>query len=538
MMPQFNRPKPRFENRSRESHPLIRWLGGLVWCLLILSGLSIQVHGQLAEPDTVPLANGKLLEDGKPLDASKIVGNEQITEGRVTATISFLASDELGGRETNSKEFEIASAYVASRFRGAGLEGGGKDGSYFHETLVPQYRVPESVVFTGPSRIEKNSSSDPPANASGKPSEQSDRAPVAHYGLLNAGEQAVEIEGVATDVSLDAFQAPDAKIPQLTGIVRGRFETSAKGSRALSQLTRLATRLQEAGAAALLLECDPESEWYKQAELARMRPQLERTGRSDLPILLISEATSTSGTLQLKVPAMQREEKKMRNVIGLLRGTDPELSQQAVLFSAHLDHLGSNPKLPGDGIFNGADDDATGVTAVLTLADAIGAMTQRPKRSVLFMTFWGEESGLLGSRQFVTTPSWPLEKITANINIEMIGRPEGGANGKIWMTGWRESDLGVLMSEAAKPYGCEIFEHPKFSAMLYRSSDNWSFVEKGVVAHSFSAGSLHSDYHKVTDEWERLEIPHMTKVIRGLWVGAMPLLDGSRSPANQQATQK
>ena len=536
MMQQINYPKPAVENLGRESHPWRRCLGCLALGLLILSGQSTQVFGQLAEPDTVPV------ENGKQLDASKLVGSEQITEGRVTATISFLASDELGGRETNSKEFEIATAYVASRFRGAGLEGGGKDGSYFHETLVPQYRVPESVVFTGASRSETqsepNSSSNPTQNATGKPTEKSDRAPIAHYGLLNAGEQAVEIEGVATDVSLDAFQAPEAKIPPLAGIIRGRFETTAKGSRALSQLTRLATRLKEAGAVALLLECDPESEWYKQAELARMKPRIEKMGGGDLPILLISNATSTSGTLQLKVPAMQREEKKMRNVVGLLRGTDPELSQQAVLFSAHLDHLGSNPKLPGDGIFNGADDDATGVTAVLTLADAIGAMTQRPKRSVLFMTFWGEESGLLGSRQFVSTPSWPLEKITANINIEMIGRPEGGANGKIWMTGWRESDLGVLMSEAAKPYGCEIFEHPKFSAMLYRASDNWSFVEKGVVAHSFSAGSLHSDYHKVTDEWERLEIPHMTKVIRGLWVGAMPLLDGSRSPAKPQATEK
>lgn len=277
MMQQINYLKPAVGNLGRESHPWRRCLGCLAFGLLILSGQSTQVFGQLAEPDTVPV------ENGKQLDASKLVGSEQITEGRVTATISFLASDELGGRETNSKEFEIATAYVASRFRGAGLEGGGKDGSYFHETLVPQYRVPESVVFTGPSRAEPrsepNSSSNPTQNATGKPTEKSDRAPIAHYGLLNAGEQEVEIEGVATDVSLDAFQAPEAKIPPLAGIIRGRFETTAKGSRALSQLTRLATRLKEAGAAALLLECDPESEWYKQAELARMKPRIEKMGR-------------------------------------------------------------------------------------------------------------------------------------------------------------------------------------------------------------------------------------------------------------------
>jgi Zn-dependent M28 family amino/carboxypeptidase len=146
------------------------------------------------------------------------------------------------------------------------------------------------------------------------------------------------------------------------------------------------------------------------------------------------------------------------------------------------------------------------------------------------MAFWGEESGLLGSKRFVADPTWPLERIVANINIEMIGRPEGGARGKIWMTGWQESDLGRLLRDAAQPWGTEIFEHPKFSSMLYRASDNWSFVERGVIAHSFSAGSLHDDYHQPDDEWDRLEIPHMTEVIRGLWLGSLPLAEGSVTP--------
>jgi Zn-dependent M28 family amino/carboxypeptidase len=150
------------------------------------------------------------------------------------------------------------------------------------------------------------------------------------------------------------------------------------------------------------------------------------------------------------------------------------------------------------------------------------------------MTFWGEESGLLGSKQFCQTPSWPLEKIVANVNIEMIGRPEPGANSKMWVTGWGESDLGPLMAAASNPFGVEIFEHPKFSAQLYRSSDNWSFAEKGVVAHSFSAGSLHADYHQPDDEWEKLELPHMTRVIQGLFVGSLPLASGEATPKKSQ----
>jgi hypothetical protein len=453
-------------------------------------------------------AHAQLQKDPTPLP----VGIEQITEGRVTATISFLASDELAGRGTGTPEFDIAAAFVASRFRGAGLEGGGPDGSYFHETVSDQTRTPSDLVF-----------------------QSSENIPIAHSGLLIAGQDPFEYSGVVTDISIDAIKDKDPTPGSLSGVVRGALETSAKGSRALSQLLRVASQLESSGAKALLLDAEPDSEWIKLADQARSKPRVEGNARGaasrpNLPIVLIAPATKLTGDVRLNVPPQITEKKSMRNVIGLLRGSDPGLSSQAILYSAHLDHLGTNAKMPVDGIFNGADDDASGVTAVVTLADAFGAMLERPKRSLLFMAFWGEESGLLGSKQFVANPSWPLDKIVANVNIEMIGRPEGGARGKIWMTGWQESNLGSLMNASSSRFGVEIFEHPKFSSMLYRASDNWSFVEKGVVAHSFSAGSLHPDYHQPDDEWDRLEIPHMTQVIRGLMVGSLPLIDGSVTP--------
>ena len=476
-----------------------RAVSSLLWLFLAF------LAGCLGE---IPLAMGQLEKNQEPNLTALPVGSEQITAGRLTATISFLASDELAGRETNSKEFEIAAAYVAARFRGAGLEGAGPDGGFYHETKVRQSRVPSDTVLL-----------------------QEDGVPVAHYGLLSTGERACALRGPVMDVSLESLQSPEADLKGLKGTVRGKFETQAKGSRALTQLHRLAQRLQAAGVEALLLDCDPQALWIEQAEMARSTPKLERSDRAGIPILLIPSAVGFPGPIQLNTSAMVQDDKTMRNVIGVLRGSDETLQKQAVLFSAHLDHLGANPALADDSIYNGADDDASGVTAVVTLADAIGGMKERPKRSVLFMTFWGEESGLLGSKQFVANPSWPLDQIVANVNIEMIGRPEGGARGKIWMTGWQESDLGILMSRSAKAWGIEIFEHPKFSSMLYRASDNWSFVERGVIAHSFSAGSLHADYHKVDDEWDRLEIPHMTQVIQGLWLGSLPILDGTQTPS-------
>ncbi|MBM3964181.1 MAG: M28 family peptidase [Planctomycetes bacterium] len=435
-------------------------------------------------------------------------GAEQITESRVAATISFLASDELGGRGTGTPEFNIAAAYVASRFRAAGLEGGGTEGSFYHETVTSQVRTPSQVVV-----------------------ESKDKVPVANGGLLAAVDEKITFEGSVGTVALESIKDQESVPKDIAPVVRGSFATTAKGSRALSQLSRIASLLSAAGVKILLLDVDADSEWYKQGGLSRVKPRMESSNRFAIPIILVAPTTQLPEAVRLVVPPLIREQQTMRNVIGVLRGRDPQASSEAILFSAHLDHLGSNPKMEGDNIYNGADDDASGVTAVVTLADAFAAMSERPKRSLVFMAFWGEESGLLGSKQFVATPSWPLEKIIANVNIEMIGRPEGGARGKIWMTGWQESNLGVLMNDSSKRWGVDIFEHPKFSSMLYRASDNWSFVEKGVVAHSFSAGSLHEDYHQVDDEWDRLEIPHMTSVIRGLMLGSLPLIDGSATPA-------
>ena len=210
--------------------------------------------------------------------------------------------------------------------------------------------------------------------------------------------------------------------------------------------------------------------------------------------------------------------------------TKEQLAKEAIIFTAHLDHIGQQGSV-GDTICNGADDDATGVTGVLSLADAYGAMETAPKRTVIFMTFWGEEKGLLGSRYYCANPVWPLEKTVANINLEMLGRPEPGASGKCWSTGWEKSDLSELMSVGAKKVGVLIFQHPTFSGdMLYRASDNAPFVDKGVIAHSFSAGSLHEDYHKPGDEWQKLELKHMTKVIQGLFAGSLPFANGEFTP--------
>lgn len=433
-------------------------------------------------------------------------GTEKITQASVTGTISFLASDELAGRGTASKEFDIASAYVASRFLAAGLKPAGDNGSFYHKTVFPLKFLPatQSVLVSDAENPDSH---------------------IPVLGVLGASPTPTSFSGAL--IQIDPEKSSDIK--NLSRFAVAQWETTAKSQRALSQLARTCQHLQAAGAQGLLLRAAPNSEWLKIATELEGLPRTDVSRSLDFPVIIIPLDAELPSSLKIETPGLQIVNHTMRNVIGALTGSDSELSQQAVLYSAHLDHLGTT-HAPGDNIYNGADDDASGVTGVITLADAFAAMPTPPKRTLLFMTYWGEESGLLGSQAFVDRPTWPLESITANINIEMIGRPEPGARNKTWVTGWNESDLGPILRENASKFGYEIFEHPKLSPMLYKSSDNWSFAQKGVIAHSFAAGSLHADYHQVDDEWDRLELDHMTEVIRSLFLGSLPLADGSATP--------
>ncbi len=427
---------------------------------------------------------------------------DAINQKSVTATVSFLASDEMAGRDTPSKEFDIASAYVAGRFRGAGLVGGGDDGSFFQKTTIATVQLPSSGIS-----IAQN----------GKQ--------IQNFGMLSGDASAFDFTGKVTVVTADDFRKT-----KVSGAVL--FDPgSLADPRAIGNLARQTAVLKRNGATAILIPVEPGSPLIAMAKKLQAPSLVSRRGFAG-PTVLISKI-SGEGEFSIQIPKLIGGEATVQNTIGVLKGSDPTLQNEAIIFTAHLDHIGSTTG-PGDTINNGADDDATGVTGVLSLADAYGAMKTPPKRTVIFMTLWGEEKGLLGSRYYANNPTWPLRKIVANINLEMIGRPEAGASEKCWVTGWDQSDLGPLMIKGAESVGILIFEHPKFSEMLYRASDNYSFVEKGVIAHSFSAGSLHDDYHQVGDHWEKLELKHMTRVIEGLFAGSLPIANGELTPISTE----
>jgi hypothetical protein len=422
---------------------------------------------------------------------------------RLEGTLFFLASDALEGRDTPSRGLRVAGRYIASRFLAAGLKGLGQKGSFFFESEIQTARIPQALV-----------------QLRGEGGKQLD-----HFGLLHAPKQAMDLSALPGReiLVLDLPQA--GAFPQRPG---------RKGRQVPPRFLayRAAMRAQAKGAKLCLLRVSPDSSLVGMARKGSQPKLMSRRGGLPLPVLLVPKDFNPKAKLQIHLPARMMGKTKVRNVAAILRGSDPERKKEALFFTAHMDHIGQKMGAE-DNIFNGADDDASGCAAVIALAEAFASLEVAPKRSLIFVTFWGEEKGLLGSKHFVRNLPWPKKKAIANINIEMIGRPEKGAEGKIWMTGWGHSNLGIYMAQGARRARVPIFEHPKFSEMLYGQSDNLSFVRAGIIGHSFSAGSLHGDYHGTGDEYKKLNFPHMAKVVRGLFAGALPIADGFLTPSKK-----
>jgi hypothetical protein len=442
-----------------------------------------------------------------PLTDDQKAAIQTIEQSEVLSTVSFLASDEMAGRDTPSTELDIAAAYVSARFKGAELEGLGPDGSYYQSTELTQYLQPRTEATI-----------------------TRDGMPVECRGVLFGGEKECEVTAGISDgkdlnevsgkiVVIDEFPLPPQAIDNPGMLV--------------ATWSRRVAPLAGKGAAAILVRVSDDSVLPEAAGRLREKPLIfPAQFLTQCPVILIGSGADMTGEIRVEAPARETVATPVRNVIGVLRGSDPEMANEAIIISAHLDHIGRvEGDRGGDTINNGADDNATGVTAVVTLADAYRTLEERPKRSVIFMTFWGEEKGLLGSKYYAENPLWPLEKTVANINLEMIGRPEENAEGKSWGTGWTRSNLGNQMAAGAGRADVTIFHREDVSEMLYTRSDNYAFVQKGVIAHSFSAGSLHSDYHQPTDEVSRLNIPHMTRIIQGLFAGSLPIADGELTPS-------
>jgi Zn-dependent M28 family amino/carboxypeptidase len=213
------------------------------------------------------------------------------------------------------------------------------------------------------------------------------------------------------------------------------------------------------------------------------------------------------------------------NVVGMLPGKSKP--DEIVLFSAHFDHLGINRNQKKDSILNGANDDASGVTALLLLAEYFAKKGDN-ERTILFCAFSGEELGLKGSANFINYLN--PEKVIAGINIEMIGVPQYGIN-NVFITGTQYSSLPSILNQRSKEMGIKVKPEPDLRKRLFQRSDNYTFVKAGVPAHTImSSDDDDKCYHKPCDEVQRINIPHMTQIIRTIAVMSESIISGKETP--------
>jgi hypothetical protein len=212
------------------------------------------------------------------------------------------------------------------------------------------------------------------------------------------------------------------------------------------------------------------------------------------------------------------------NAIAILRGST--LPDEVVLLTAHLDHLGIGPAVKGDSIYNGADDDASGTTAVLTLAHIL-ATGPRPRRTIVFALFDAEEIGGYGNHALLQHPPVPLSSIIANLEFEMIGRPDPALPaGTLWLTGFDRSNLGPELAR----HGARLVNDPHPKEQFFRRSDNYALAQQGIIAHTVSSYGLHKDYHQPSDELSTIDFTHMTNAIASMVNPIRWLADTSWKP--------
>jgi Zn-dependent M28 family amino/carboxypeptidase len=213
-----------------------------------------------------------------------------------------------------------------------------------------------------------------------------------------------------------------------------------------------------------------------------------------------------------------------RNVIGVLRGSDPELSATYLIVSAHYDHLGTletagklgkeKSELNGDRIFNGANDDGSGTVSVIEIANALASMKHRPKRSVVFIAFCGEELGELGSSYYTQHPLFPLSRTVAAINLEQVGRSDSDiGKGNATLTGYDYTTLTPIVEKAARHSGLFLVK-TKETDPYFKASDNYPFARQGIPDVTLATSFDFPDYHGLKDEWQKIDFAEMVRVDR------------------------
>ena len=242
---------------------------------------------------------------------------------------------------------------------------------------------------------------------------------------------------------------------------------------------------------------------------------------------------ATTARISLNIFVTSRTEATAKNVGAILRGSDPALKNTCVVLSAHYDHLGMKPPGEGDRIFSGANDDGSGTVSVIEIGAALAAMPSPPHRSVVFVTFFGEEEGLYGSAYFARHLPCPPADTVADINLEQLGRTDtdkGQLPNAIAFTGEHFTSIPREFASAAADAGVTIAQDAEIGDDFFDRSDNFSLAALGIPANTIAVPAMFADYHTVRDKWEKIDFMNMAKLDRAIALGLIRMADDPRPP--------
>ena len=220
-------------------------------------------------------------------------------------------------------------------------------------------------------------------------------------------------------------------------------------------------------------------------------------------------------------------EQKLANVVGILPGKNKK--DEYVIFSGHYDHLGVSKSVNGDSIYNGANDDAAGTTAVIMLAKYFKALNNN-ERTIVFAAFTAEESGGFGSQYF--SQQFDPEKVVAMFNIEMIGTESKWGKNAAYITGYEKTDMGNILQKNLEGSGFTFYPDPYTTQNLFYRSDNATLARLGVPAHTISTSKMDNEpnYHKVSDHIETLDMENMAMIIKSIALASRSIVAGKDTP--------
>jgi peptidase M28-like protein len=416
----------------------------------------------------------------------------------VRAHMEFLASDALQGRGSGTRDELLAATYIASELRAYGIAPAGDNGAYMERVTIVRQTLSAPPILKFMLPVEGSM----PKAVTWKHGKEI----LALY-LSQPG-----FSGPLQKTNLDQGE-PQIKPGAVVWIIGKNY----------SKVRRMAFSAMSRGAVAVLL-APSAGDLEQWEELGKHPPELllqlessaENAQANRLNLLAVNAQAQDilrhvpDGTMiRLQGTAGPEQKSNTWNVIGILHGQERAAAKNIIVLSAHLDHLGIGAPVNGDRIYHGADDDASGVSAVLEFARILSA-GPRPRRTVIFALFGSEEVGELGSTYFSEHPPVALQEIAANLEFEMIGRRDPDVPGDtLWLTGWERSDLGPELAA----HGAKLVADPHTEEDFFRRSDNYALARDGVVAQTISSFGLHEDYHQPTDDLEHINWEHLDTAI-------------------------